>query len=293
MELRMSASDSTESATSACEWPSRPATSFVTARMALTLKPINVARNPCCSRVLDIRKTMVGCRHQVKKKATVFMNRREKTCNLDGWEVSFPLTPALSLRRGRSHLGFPISRVRHFGFCVGFRFDLTRPIAPVDVGKNVVEPFDSFEPGLVDFGGCELLLKRNETKQVSFHALPGVFRAGAGSEDERPIAGLGEEQFASSLFEGAFLQNPGLWMAFDQLGHTFLRDLQVGINPFVGLVEPDFPIAFVAPTGGARFGDLLGGIFLEVFPGRRELDHILVVNGFADEVIQELRSFIP
>src|SRR5438874_9609892 len=109
--------------------------------------------------------------------------------------------------RGRT-LALAKSRRRRFGFGVRlyFHITLTRPIAPIDVRKNVVEPFDSFEPGLIDFAGGELSVKGKEAKQVSFDALPGVFRAGASPQDERPIAGLGEEQLARGLFEGAFLE---------------------------------------------------------------------------------------
>jgi len=43
-ELKTSARDSTASATSACEWPTMPATSLAAAKRVLTVRPMNVAR---------------------------------------------------------------------------------------------------------------------------------------------------------------------------------------------------------------------------------------------------------
>src|SRR5262249_3640297 len=57
--------------------------------------------------------------------------------------------------------------------------------------------------------------------------------------------------------------------------------------------EPDFPVAFFAPTRGAGTGDLLGGIQSQIFPGGREHDGALVVDGFAYEKIEKFGTFVP
>src|SRR5690242_7001505 len=52
MELKMSASDSTASATSACERPKMPAASLVPARTVFTTMPSRVARRPRFKRLI-------------------------------------------------------------------------------------------------------------------------------------------------------------------------------------------------------------------------------------------------
>src|SRR5260221_13257162 len=67
----------------------------------------------------------------------------------------------------------------------------------------------------------------------------------------------------------------------------------MGIDPTVTLVEPYFPKATVTPTRRTRRNDLKRVMFLKIIAGGNQLEGGLVVDGFANEEIQELRSFIP
>jgi len=103
----------------------------------------------------------------------------------------------------------------------------------------------------VDLGEGELFMQGDETEEMIFDAAAGVLGAGAGAQNERPVAGLGQEQFPTGLFQGPLLEvgrRFALAIFFGQLGHALLRDLQMGINPFVGFIQPNAPVAFLAPA---------------------------------------------
>src|SRR5581483_3547389 len=140
----------------------------------------------------------------------------------------------------------------------------SRPILVVQIRENVIQAFDVGEPGFVEGGGGELLVEGDEAEDVVLDAFAGVIGTGACAEDERPVAGLGEEQFAAGLFQGAKLEAGGVGEFAGKLRHPLLRDLEVGLDPFVGLVEPDVPVTLGAPARRAGPGDLLGGMKLEI-----------------------------
>ena len=105
----------------------------------------------------------------------------------------------------------------------------------------------------------ELFVQGDEAEQMIFHAAARVVGTGAGAQDERPVAGLRQQQFARGLLQRARLQAASAVGKFlRQLGHALLRDLQVRINPLVRFVEPHAPVAFLAPAGRAGRGDLVG-----------------------------------
>src|SRR5262249_18732851 len=113
------------------------------------------------------------------------------------------------------------------------------------------------------------------------------------AKNKRPITRLGQEQFASSLFESAFFKLSWFWIPADERGHPFLRHLQMRINPFVLVVEPDLPVALFAPARSAGPDHLLRWIFAQIFPGRRQFDDLLVIDGLPHEIIEKLRPFVP
>gem|GEM_PF-3872812 len=94
----------------------------------------------------------------------------------------------------------------------------------------------------------ELFVQGEEAEQMIFHATARVVGTRPGAQDERPVAGLREEQFAGGLFQGAGLQASGVRKLFGEFSHPVLRDLQVRINPFVRFVQPHAPVAFLAPA---------------------------------------------
>ena len=79
------------------------------------------------------------------------------------------------------------------------------PVAGIDAGKGIVGRFHPFQPEPVHVRGSKLLMQGDEPEQMILHASAGVVGAGAGAQDERPVAGLGQQQFAASLFQGALI----------------------------------------------------------------------------------------
>src|SRR5438067_1460948 len=79
-----------------------------------------------------------------------------------------------------------------------------RPVDPVvDLGEEIVAALHRGEPLLVDPRGLDLLIELAEAKQVLAGTADGVIDHGAGLDDERPVAAVGEEQLAGGLVEGA------------------------------------------------------------------------------------------
>src|SRR5689334_14221568 len=116
-----------------------PLVSLATAKSALIPSPTNVARNPCCSRVLAIQ-----------------MRR------------------ACSLAR---RYCFALFRCRHCFLRRG------APITIIHFGKDIVEPFDAFQPWLVHPRAGQLLVQGDKTKEMGFDALPRVFGTRAGAQN--------------------------------------------------------------------------------------------------------------
>ena len=170
---------------------------------------------------------------------------------------------------------------------------VSSPILPINIREQVVAGFDFAEPVFIDPGEGKLLVQGDEAEQMVFDAPAGVFGAGFGPENEGPVAGLGEEQFAGGLAQGAGLEAFGGWKAVGEIGHAFLGDLQVRMDPLVGFVEPDAPIPFLAPARGAGRGDLVGRVLFQIFRGGDERDVLLLLAQFANEEIDELGAFIP
>src|SRR6266567_8998820 len=168
-----------------------------------------------------------------------------------------------------------------------------RPVPLIHVGEEVVPRLNLGEPGSVHLFLGELFVQGQETEQVVLHPSAGVIRAGAGAQDERPIAGLSEQQFARGLFERAAGEAGGVGETARQFRHPLLGDVQVRIDPLVGFVEPDFPIAFLAPARSRRRGDLVRRVGAQIIPRRRQPDGLLVENRFADKVVQEFRPLLP
>jgi hypothetical protein len=84
---------------------------------------------------------------------------------------------------------------------------------------------------------------------VIFCAFHSVGNHGSRFHNEGPIAGLGEEEFAGGLSEGAIQEGVGLGRAKAtcQLDHADGGDVEVGIDPRVRSFEPNGPVTLVAP----------------------------------------------
>src|SRR5713226_7602059 len=129
-----------------------------------------------------------------------------------------------------------------------------RPVAVIHLGKEVIPRLDLGQPGAIHLFFGELFVQGQETEQVVLHPSAGVIGAGASAQDERPIAGLSQQQFPRGLFERAAGQAGGGGETARQLGHPLLGDVQVRIAPLFRFVKPDLPIAFRAPARSRRRG---------------------------------------
>ena len=82
-----------------------------------------------------------------------------------------------------------------------------RPIVVINVGENIVQWTQRGRARLRP--RCVVVScswRRDEAQQMVLDAFARVIGAGAGAQDERPVARLGEKQFAAGLFERAQFQ---------------------------------------------------------------------------------------
>ena len=128
-----------------------------------------------------------------------------------------------------------------------------------------------------------------------FGAFNGVGHHGSGFHDKGPVTGLGEKEFAGGLAQSSIEQGVRVLMAEApcEFNHTNGGDVQVGIDPSVGGFEPNGGVALIPPRGGARLTDLVGIVTGEEFGWRGHGKCFLVAGGFAEEVIEKDRTFVP
>ena len=133
-----------------------------------------------------------------------------------------------------------------------------------------------------------------EARDVVAGALLRVLDRGVRLHDEGPVGGLGEQQLAGRLVEGAPLQVVGLLVAPGQLHHALGRHVQVRVDPVVARVEPHLGVALGAPGAHRRLRDSQLGVRA---PGTREgvigLHHVLVVVHLAEQEVQEVGALEP
>ena len=69
--------------------------------------------------------------------------------------------------------------------------------------------------------------------------------------------------------------------------------MEVGIDPRVRSFEPDRPVAFIPPRGGAGGAELVGVVPGEELGWSDHAECFLVVGGLAKEGVEEERAFVP
>ena len=126
-----------------------------------------------------------------------------------------------------------------------------------------------------------------------FDSLAGVVRTGAGAEDERPVAGLSQQELARGLLERPRGQAGCRRKLSRQSAHPRLRHIQMGINPLVVFIEPHTPVSFLTPTRRAGRCDLLGRVLAQIFLGRDQGEDFLVMIRLAHKEIEPLDAFVP
>ena len=80
------------------------------------------------------------------------------------------------------------------------------PIVGVDAGEEGILGLQGLQPLAVHLAAWfEAFEQPPEAAQVAADAIPGQLSGGAGSQDEAPIGGLGQQQFARGLLQQALL----------------------------------------------------------------------------------------
>ena len=120
---------------------------------------------------------------------------------------------------------------------------------PVHIREEVVALFTGGEQVLVLMTGLEHFPEPGEPQKMVVCAARGVVDGRAGFHQERPIAGLGEEEFARELFQRPVDKGRArLDVLAGGLGHAPRGRVEVRINPGIAVVEPDFGVTLVSPT---------------------------------------------
>src|ERR1017187_3793520 len=166
-------------------------------------------------------------------------------------------------------------------------------VVVVDVREDVVAPLDGGGPGLVDAMIFDLVVEAREAGGVGVRPLHRLGPHRPRLHDERPVAGLREEQFAGGLLEAALREMVTVLEVAREFGHALRGHVQVRIDPGIGTFEPDLPVTLVAPAGGARLRDLLGREPAQILGRRGELEYVLVERDLAHEKVDEVGAFEP
>src|SRR5215470_7995612 len=97
-------------------------------------------------------------------------------------------------------------------------------------------------------------------------ALSGVFASSASLHQKRPIAGLRQQKFTGKLFKHAVDESATVFrMLTRQFAHLLRGNVQLGINPFIAWIQPNFKIAVLAPCRGSGLDYLLRRIPRQIF----------------------------
>src|SRR4051812_29003550 len=74
---------------------------------------------------------------------------------------------------------------------------------PIDLRENVVAPFAVGQETFVELSAGELVMQPIEPQQMIGDSPARIMFCRTGSDEERPVAGLGEEEFPRELLEHA------------------------------------------------------------------------------------------
>ncbi len=168
-----------------------------------------------------------------------------------------------------------------------------RPPGGIDGGEGVVAGFEGGEEGSVPgFVTGELGDEVVEIGDMLMEPFPGVIASGPHADEEGPVAGLGEEEFAGGLAEGALTEGiiatgPG------EAGHLDGHATQGALHPGIGFVEPDGEMAAFAPggVGGSTHGK--GGEGFEMIREGGHAEGGGIGGDAAGDGVEEVGSFEP
>jgi len=120
--------------------------------------------------------------------------------------------------------------------------------AVVNFLEDGVFPFELGDPLGFEAIFNDLLIDAIEARDVVTRTFFGVVDGGVCGDDESPVGCLCEEEFAGGLVEGAFEEAIGVGETSCELDHVLFGAVEVGVDPVVAVVEPDFEEAVCAPT---------------------------------------------
>lgn len=163
----------------------------------------------------------------------------------------------------------------------------------IDFGEDIIFPLEFGDPVGFDTIFRNLRVNAVEARDVVASTFFGIFDGGIGCNDERPVGGLSEEEFSCRLIECAFEVAVGIGEASRQFDHTFFGAMEMGVDPVISIVKPDFEEAVCAPAREARHDFLVYGFDVEVFAWRNHFDFVLIASGFSHEHFEEFRTFVP
>src|SRR6516225_4425494 len=174
----------------------------------------------------------------------------------------------------------------------------SRPISyivlPLQFREQIVPVFTVLEECFVEGFSLQKVVEASEAQNVITGSFSRIGLRGTGLHEKGPVARLCQQQLAPHLPKHALFPFGALLLcAARAFRHPPGSGMQMGIDPGIGFVEPDFPKAFVPPTRRARADDLQRIVSLQVAAWRCELQPLLVVDGFADEEIKKGWAFEP
>src|SRR6266404_4605371 len=181
----------------------------------------------------------------------------------------------------------PLKFVQTREFCV------SSPIPIIHLRENIIPSLDVSQPFLRQPPITQFLINPRKPQHVLFHPLARIFGAGPRPQNKGPIARLRQQQLPPRLLQRPFLQRVRLCKPSRQLRHSFLRHIEVRINPLAFFVQPHPPIPALAPTRRPRRRHLVGRMPPQILLRRNPTERLLVVVRLPRQVIEKLRPFIP
>ena len=134
--------------------------------------------------------------------------------------------------------------------------------AVVDFLEDVIFPFELGNPLGFESIFDDLCIDAVESSDMVARSFFGVFDRSICRDDERPVGGLCQEEFARGLIESAFEVALGVGESLAKFDHAFFGAVEVWVDPVVSVVEPDFEEAVGAPAREAWHDFLVNGFDL-------------------------------
>jgi len=122
----------------------------------------------------------------------------------------------------------------------------------------------------------------------------GIVACGSGGDEELPVGGFEEKEFAAELFNDAFAETSVFPFARGaDFAGVELGGIDVGVSPGGVGVHPDVVCTFCSPGAFVHFDEGGAGVFIEVFGAGGELEAAWVVVEDSGYGFKPERTFEP